>query len=592
MAVVISSEENNYFSASTLRRSHSQPKFVTKNSGFHTSSSTSRLADLYPESTRSYSSSSVSSTPSSPRIIRIDSSDQLRSTKSGTKFSLVSGCEEVRNAESVTSEDDIIFPQYEERGGYFGRIEVSEPAPSPQAGYSYTSSPNDDENSAATSRPGTPDISERAEDDISLKVRPSRHVDYLSHNWREEDIWSSWKLIVSRRGDYSDSARLENASWRTWMKAKNKLSTVSPETLNWLKDCDVTWLYGPLQSGASMSNPRLKNSSSRLSKSTPQEKKKTILKKRTMSEIMLQRSLSTSSLVKQAAAAVQAQQKGGLKRGGQRPGLERATTDFVGFPFSSRGVSHDGTSLFPSTRSSGITSPFNEKKHIHFNEQVEQCIAVEIKGDDDEDDEPVRYDSDSDDGAIMMKRSAIKKRRPTMRRAASHAGNMESKTIAMLPSTTLKYRDDTPEPTETAMKHSTGIYKNSPVSPSSSQETLRPSKKSGKLFFASDDDDDDVSDDDDDEPVRFSSKSTSASTSSSLGASFGEGGSGLRRSTSTSSLSAEPVGMRRTSSGMFMPYEEGDSESSSGTGLIGRVIDTVNTARDIVHVIWNVGWRK
>jgi hypothetical protein len=27
--------------------------------------------------------------------------------------------------------------------------------------------------------------------------------------------------------------RLENASWRTWWKQRNKLSTVSPETLNW-----------------------------------------------------------------------------------------------------------------------------------------------------------------------------------------------------------------------------------------------------------------------------------------------------------------------------------------------------------------------
>jgi hypothetical protein len=30
-----------------------------------------------------------------------------------------------------------------------------------------------------------------------------------------------------------NAARLENASWRTWLKAKNNLKTVSPETLNW-----------------------------------------------------------------------------------------------------------------------------------------------------------------------------------------------------------------------------------------------------------------------------------------------------------------------------------------------------------------------
>ncbi|KAK4190539.1 hypothetical protein QBC35DRAFT_471696 [Podospora australis] len=579
MAVVISSEENSYFSPS-LRRSHSQPKFVTKQSGFHTSSSTSRLADLYQDSTTNdFTNSGMG--PSSPRVVHVESAGQSRPSTPGTKFSLEPDCEELSYSGSVTSEDSISLPQYEDVG-YFGRVEVVEPTSSPQAGYSYDTSPNDD-TSVATSRPGTPDILERAEDDISLKVQPSRHVDYLSHNWREEDIWSSWKLIVSRRGDYSNSARLENASWRTWMKSKNKLSTVSPETLNWLKDCDVTWLYGPLQSGSSTLNPASRDSSSRLSKSGSYGKKKPILKKRSMSEIMLQRSLSTSSLVKQAAAAVQAQQKDGLKRIGRRPGLERANTDYVTFPFSSRGISHDGTSLFPSTRSSGITSPYSEKKHIHFNEQVSQCIAVDAKGEEDDDDDDERYpsDSESDDGAIMMKRTQIKKRRPTIRRAVSQGATGESKTIAMLPSTTLKYREDTPEPTETAMKHSTGLYKNTPVSPSSSSETLRPSKKSSKLFFASDDEDEDDEEDD-----------NKNQSSSGTGIGSSDGGFGMRRSTSSSSLSAEPAGMRRTPSGMFMPYDEGDSDTRGESGLIGRIVDTVNTARDIAHVIWNVGWRK
>jgi hypothetical protein len=43
---------------------------------------------------------------------------------------------------------------------------------------------------------------------------------------------------------------------------------------------------------------------------------------------------------------------------------------------------------------------------------------------------------------------------------------------------------------------------------------------------------------------------------------------------------------------MFMPYEEGEPAVPVGEGTFGWVIDTVNTARDIAHVIWNVGWRK
>jgi hypothetical protein len=41
---------------------------------------------------------------------------------------------------------------------------------------------------------------------------------------------------------------------------------------------------------------------------------------------------------------------------------------------------------------------------------------------------------------------------------------------------------------------------------------------------------------------------------------------------------------------MFMHYEEG--ERQSGDGIFGRLIDTVNTARDIAHVIWTIGWKK
>ena len=72
-----------------------------------------------------------------------------------------------------------------------------------------------------------------ASDDQAIEDEPTRHVDYLSHEWKEEDIWSSWRYIVTKRKVYSNSVRLENASWRTWVKAKNNLKTVSPETLNW-----------------------------------------------------------------------------------------------------------------------------------------------------------------------------------------------------------------------------------------------------------------------------------------------------------------------------------------------------------------------
>jgi hypothetical protein len=79
----------------------------------------------------------------------------------------------------------------------------------------------------------TPDLAPTSEDDTAVRKEPSHHVDYLTYNWREEDIWSSWRHIVEHRSVYGERSRLENASWRTWAKSQFKLKTVSPDSLNW-----------------------------------------------------------------------------------------------------------------------------------------------------------------------------------------------------------------------------------------------------------------------------------------------------------------------------------------------------------------------
>ncbi|RKK87484.1 hypothetical protein BFJ68_g17032 [Fusarium oxysporum] len=420
-----------------------------------------------------------------------------------------------------------------------------EPSRSHRTGDSYTVSPAEHEGSEEacddTSGPETPEHekSDHAEDDTAVSSRPSRQVDYLSHEWREEDIWSSWRYVVTWRGEFPNSSRLENASWRAWMKAKNNLKTISPESLNWLKDCDVTWLYGPLQSAPKNLHPtHIESSSVSLSKADSLiNLKKSILKKRSMYEVMLQRSLSTASLLKQATAAVKAQETRGILQ----LHLGRSSTDYFVYPFTSYRLGGESSSVAPSVKSSRIISSSFERKHIHFNEKVEQCIAVEAEYDKDMDDDHYGFDSELDDG-VMIKRVKTKKRPISRHKTLKSKPVAEGKTIAMLPSTTLKYREDSPEPRQTAMKHSRSPLK----SPSSSQETLRSAKKSGRFFF---------------------------------GEEYNDG-----------SLCEEPRGMRRTPSGMFMPYQE--EEIQSGDCVFGRVIDTVNTARDIAHVIWNVGWKK
>jgi hypothetical protein len=77
------------------------------------------------------------------------------------------------------------------------------------------------------------EIAQETMDDISLCPDPSGHVDYLSHHWSEEDIWTTWKRLQSKRRAPRVAERLENATWRAWAKVRLKLKTVSPESFNW-----------------------------------------------------------------------------------------------------------------------------------------------------------------------------------------------------------------------------------------------------------------------------------------------------------------------------------------------------------------------
>ncbi|KAI9677927.1 MAG: hypothetical protein M1829_002424 [Trizodia sp. TS-e1964] len=473
-------------------------------------------------------------------------------------------------------DDQIIFPSYDDVAYHDQSAEELEPPPSPRTGDSYPVSPTSYTASATPSRPNSPMPLPAAEDDSAIRDEPSRHVDYLSHDWKEEDIWSSWRLIVSKKKAYSNSARLENASWRSWAKSKNRLRTVSPETLNWLKDCDVTWLYGPLQT----CNNRLL-----LHAISPAEKpplkainKKPILKKRSMSELMLQRSLSSSSLLKQVAASIQAQQHASRLPG--RPTLDRSASDYVTLPYASRNGSIGNTDTLTSLSSSGLESPsFGERRHIHFNDKVEQCIALDVKGEgDDEEEEGDNYDSDSDDGLVMMKlptRSVTINCRPSITRASA---SNDSKTIAMLPSTTLRDKEDMPElPAAKSLDGLENMWTPARLSPSPSQETLRPSKSSTN-FLLSEDDDVDMTW----EPLP---PSRHLNSNGCLAVDIND------KIWITSQVHEEQETLHQKQSGLFLPLKEAVEDEVAVAGLFGRVVDTVNTAKDIAHVIWNVGWR-
>lgn len=147
---------------------------------------------------------------------------------------------DTRLDESSSEDDGLSFPDYgKNRKGFSKPVDPFDYGHAQGIGIIGETLPPFDpqmtsEGSLSTDTPlTTPDPVPVSEDDTAVRKEPSRHVDYLSYEWREEDIWSSWRHIVEHRSVYGERSRLENASWRTWAKSQFKLRTVSPETLNW-----------------------------------------------------------------------------------------------------------------------------------------------------------------------------------------------------------------------------------------------------------------------------------------------------------------------------------------------------------------------
>lgn len=345
------------------------------------------------------------------------------------------------------------------------------------------------------------------------------------------------------------------------------------------KDHDITWLYGPLQTGPKFLQCPAAPLVSRLSRSNSFGSKKPILKKRSPSEIMLQKSLTSSTLMQQATDALQAQQP---ERGpGGRPVLQgRALSDLVTRSHPTRPDPNPIMSpprALSSASTSGAETPCTER-HIHFNNKVEQCIAIN-KGRDDQYDYygAIDDDSSSEDEPLTMK--PVRRANPGLS-TPRNSFSGESKTIAMLPSTTLNYRGDTPEPAELKSKQRSSFWNTSPkISPCPSQRTITPRAPSTNFLLGDDDEDADL----EWEPSLNRRNSLDLRQ---------------RQSSPTNdgydSDREHSTGLRRTPSGMFMPFNEEQEEEKSfaSAGLVATVVNTVNTAKDIAHVIWNVGWRR
>lgn len=219
MTMVLSSEERNYSSPRSLHQFHLQPEFTRYQPSYSES----------PTKSKNSSGSNTIASPTNPISLLAPPPPRALHANSTTPSHSSPPNNLLLNASA--EEDQTIFPLYYDIE-YCGQVKDLEPLENLRTSHSYTVSVTSSNTLTNVPRQELLGSFEYAKDDTLVQMQPFRHVDYLSHDWEEEDLWASWRHIVSKRV-YHNSARLENASWRAWTKIKNKLNTVSPESLNW-----------------------------------------------------------------------------------------------------------------------------------------------------------------------------------------------------------------------------------------------------------------------------------------------------------------------------------------------------------------------
>ncbi|KAF9977599.1 hypothetical protein BGZ75_010253 [Mortierella antarctica] len=268
--------------------------------------------------------------------------------------------------------------------------------------------------------------------------QPALAIDYLGSGWKnEDDIAASWKFMTKQKNDLINGLRLENASWRNWAKQRHNLKTISPKVLNWLKDSDTTWLYGPLYKAA-IDEFDLK----RFGTSTAALLPGLEVDSTTSAPTTPPTSTTFSSTDVEAGT-------GAVLKPRLKPVLKHKTASEL---FKADTLFHVQSDL-KLKRRFGVQSKamesavFKELRQpkLRFNDSVEQCVAIDtdaiFEEDEDEDSEHFVDDDDEraglnarhedEDGGILMRISARKQPRsivridPTTLKAASSYGTDE-----------------------------------------------------------------------------------------------------------------------------------------------------------------------
>lgn len=241
-----------------------------------------------------------------------------------------------------------------------------------------------------------------------------------------------------------------------------------------------------------------------------------------------------------------------------------------------------GHGIWTSSSASGGQTP-SAQKHIHFNDRVEQCIAV-----DKDDEDAVAVDEDSEEEGLFM-----------MRGSRQYHHKTEHSTIAKLPATSLR-------PPDEPIRELPQIAYNLPIRSSKDDlqdhagfyyeegggfsSTASPPEFPPRPHYPLDDKDpmDDFSFD-----HPFASQSlgenmpsnNTSTTSSRRPSDLDLEDSQRLAHVSTIPISASSRCISRDSVGLM-----GEDEEDEGMGIVGLAADAISTAKDLVGVLWNAGW--
>jgi hypothetical protein len=165
-------------------------------------------------------------------------------------------------------------------------------------------------------------------------------------------------------------------------------------------------------------------------------------------------------------------------------------------------------------------------------------------------------------------------------KGADSSANVDWKTIAPLPSTTLKDVKDITEAHETTTVCSNGFCNGSLSHPFWCQKAQNPPALNPPAMTAPEDSGE--SDEIEWQPWNFRGGRDDVVSD--------QVWSQNSRVSILSSPGGGQVGKPRIGTQVSVQYYEG-RDAREPAGLFGKAVDTVNTAKDIAYVMWNVGWR-